>query len=103
MTKDEILKSLRGAKAHIRKFGWTQRLYGDKKSSCCAVGAMVVGAGLRPKDICPVELPDVENAFKKANGFTGTVESWNDQYGRTKAQVIAALDKTIAAVKARKH
>lgn len=94
MTKREFVKRLRKARALVVR-GWWQGAWSnfaerpDGNPDCfCAWGALAE-AGLRDY---VTEYPD---------GETVGLVTWNDRPGRTKAEVVAMFDNSIAALTAR--
>ena len=92
-TKDFIAK-LRRARTLIAS-GWTQHTYRSLTGCYCAMGAMLQA------DI-------QENGFRisrcrsrRTDTPAGKLIEWNDRPGRTKREVLAMFDNSIAALEAR--
>lgn len=92
----------------IELFGWRQHDDGDPKVGFCLMGAAryaVVGSRGLPVGPQHGELMAVTTALRKAIDKTksrdryaySSIVHWNDVRGRTKTQVLALLDRAIAA------
>jgi hypothetical protein len=101
MTTLEILK---GARAKVAQ-GWCQHAY--------ALNSLGVSVGVKDEDACRwcpagavIALGDFDenqnayDALLAAAEWPGApmVTEWNDQKGRTQAEVLAAFDKAIASL-----
>lgn len=91
---------LQAAIDHLRQVSWLQGRNFDRAGNCCAWGAMIYvtsghdGDSGESIDRCA----DMGRTFKRAMG--DDVVTYNDADGRTKEQVIAALEETLAKLKA---
>lgn len=84
---------LRIAKDRIVRLGWCQ---GDENA---CHGETLTGprcAATAFMSVVPVDHP-IYDLFKKANGITTSIGTWNDAPERTLEDVLAAYDKAIAA------
>lgn len=88
---------LKAAADRLEKDGWTQYVYSDF-GSCCAAGAVNVVTS----DGTPSELYDRARKFNSRSSIAmgifhrmtgGDIATYNDQPGRTAAQVIAKIRK----------
>lgn len=90
MSSAAFITKLRQARALVAK-GWTRGEWrsGERGRYCyCAWGALSQ-VGLHPEDY-QVIAPDGSNL--------GGIVTWNDAEGRTKAEVVAMFDNSIAAL-----
>lgn len=84
----------------IKEHGWIQKGFGDADRGYCVLGAIRVAHGLNPNpDTCDITKESFYPVVKhlatvigalNANG-NPSIMHWNDQAGRTKEEVIAAL------------
>lgn len=99
-----VVKVLRKARALVAK-GWTQGTYARSKSGrpvkhlgraaarFCAIGALDVAAHSSGDRFT---YSDARDALRQAVGVH-LLPEWNDESGRTKADVLAAFDRAIRA------
>lgn len=92
---------LRGAKGVLQRQGWLQGGYGtvdgpvDLLGACAvACGAKHLGAGSAALDAEQIVVPYLREVI----GLH--VSPWNDTFGRTLDEVIAAIDRAIALAEA---
>ncbi len=95
MTRTEFLKKLRRARALIAA-GWTQGAYAI--SGCyCAQGALTkAGIGERTFRL------HIDGQSLHPMVSTSALIEWNDTHGRTKEDVLAMFDASIAALRSPK-
>lgn len=77
------------AAQYIRKFGWAQRTAIEDDGRVCVVGALY--------RVCPKGTLDDDARFfrqflEKREGWKEDAPAWNDKRGRTKEEVVAALE-----------
>lgn len=96
----QTTKDLQAAIDHLHQVGWVQGRNFDRVGNCCAWGAMIyVTSGGRDAAMDSIDrCADMGRTFKQAMGVD--VVNYNDADGRTKDQVIAALEETLAKLKA---
>lgn len=86
-------RTLLRAADYIRNNGWCQGSYynfgSDGKTAVCMLGAIVKVENLRERDLSEKH-PAVAGLLKYVG--TPTVPAYNDVLGRTKEEVIAALE-----------
>lgn len=83
-------RTLLRAADYIRNNGWCQDSYYDTHSSAtCILGAIVKVENLRERDL-HAKHPVVNGSLKYLG--TPTIPAYNDAVGRTKEEVIAALE-----------
>ncbi len=81
---------LRRGAARIRRFGWIREHYGDRTYGFCAIGSMLARPDLYPPP--PPESSFLAAAIGVEGQRIGEVFAWNDYPGRTKEEVLAALE-----------
>lgn len=107
ITSFHVKNKLRQARAMIANTGWIQGSWDDCDGCCCALGGIriacktIIAQYGKPINVgysqSDFDLAmRTEEAFKKATGITDIIE-WNDHKDTTKAMVLAAFDKAIAA------
>jgi hypothetical protein len=75
----------------IRTYGWKQNDYGNKTEGFCILGALHCAGGSDPfwSAACPVILHQCD----LIQDYVGKLpDVWNDEPGRMKDEVIAALE-----------
>jgi hypothetical protein len=83
---DETGKVLMRAAEIVRERGWCQLDYEDDQGRVCAAGALYAASG--------DEWPYVAMGRRRLAASLGrAVETWNDVPGRTKEEVIEALER----------
>lgn len=90
----ETIQDLRNAIDYLKTHGWIQGYDFDDEGGCCAFGAIraVVGDDNRAFT-CEQARNRASNAARAFYRVTGTdMASYNDTLGRTKDQVINALE-----------
>jgi hypothetical protein len=93
MTTHEVLVKARNL---IGRDGWVQRDWGAPGGPRCAVGVISDSGGDGASRIT-ARRAVAEAAGVEDDGWGGAVITWNNAPGRTKAEVLAAFDKAIAA------
>lgn len=97
--QDEASRVLSRAADLLEEHGWVQRQYGDPVIGFCLVGA-IDWVTFGQTDIPPsgVEIFEIEaRLFRSINLDSGSLRDrnaltgWNDTWGRTKDEVVAAL------------
>lgn len=97
----QTITDLEATIAHLRGVGWVQGKNFNSKGDCCCWGAMIYAVSGRHIASAEESLDrtaDMGRAFKRVMGED--VVTYNDTDGRTKEQVIAALEDTLAKLKA---
>ena len=89
----DVHEVLVAARNLIDREGWTQNHYGRPGRGFCVYGAC--GAAEHGSALCGGYGP-AEDVMRKVLGAP-QLAAWNDTPGRTKAEVLAAFDKAIAA------
>lgn len=102
---------LDAAADYLERYGWCQRTPYDVSGAACATGALTATTDLNPKFNAP------QSTLALAAGLhalldepldcncgllscaSNTVQSWNDRAATTKDDVIAAMQKTAAALR----
>ena len=106
ITQFHVKNKLRQARARIANKGWTQGAWDNAEGCACALGAIRLSCNIiapygqtltydydhRDYDLAA----STEDHFKKVNHIFNIIE-WNDAVSTTKADVLAAFDKAIAA------
>lgn len=96
----QTIKDLQAAIDHLHQTGWLQGRNFNRTGDCCAWGAMIYVTSSNETD--PAEsmdrCTDMGRAFYRVVG-TGVVE-YNDVDGRTKADILAILEKVLTELKA---
>ena|SRR6266487_1341133 len=96
------LQALQRAKALLLTGGWQQGASGPAGGPHCIGAAVVDAIGLYEKvdgkfSPTTAQLQTRDAAFSRLNEVTwGSFISWNDAPGRTKEEVLSALDQAIA-------
>ena len=100
-TRAEVTAILRKAKELIEENGWIQRRSRASNGICLGAGMTdaadhVLGSyDVKTGGVYRHIFQEAVNALRKVNGISGAIFSWNDTRGRTKEEVLAALDKAI--------
>lgn len=90
---DPIVKVLTNAKAVLLTRGWCQNRAVNDKGNVCLAEALAIACEDSPdQEKLFVEVSEVMCQFMNKRYIT----DWNDQEGRTKENVLEALDKAIA-------
>lgn len=97
----QTIEDLQATIKHLNNTGWVQGKNFNSKGDCCCWGAMIYAVSGRR--VATVEesidrTADMGRAFKRVIGED--VVSYNDRDGRTKADVIQALEETLAKLTA---
>lgn len=104
-----VKETLIAAKELLIKNGWcqgTMRNSRSDKSSFCLVGAInhVLASDVErmnwtwdDEEFSMSVLISIRNVIKQFKPNNSSIVDWNDTHGRTKAEVIAILDKAIAS------
>jgi hypothetical protein len=106
ITKFHVKNKLRQARATIANKGWTQGTWDNIDGCACTLGAIRLAC----KIIAPYGQPTkieynqqdydlamrTEDHFKQVTGINNIID-WNDDPNTTRAEVLAAFDKAIAA------
>ena len=85
---------LNGAADLIERDGWTQHQYRGPNGEHCVTDALMRAAGTQPGDSgAPGALVLYSSASLTlaVEVHEGRLPIWNDEFGRTKAEVVAAL------------
>jgi len=114
MTDSQLLTDLRATREFLTKESWGQKTYYDSNTGCyCVLGAM--SRALCPTAFEPFDLgvgSELMQRYERARDALGKVVEpgsnlaglsiafWNDAPGRTKEEILATLDRTIAQVEA---
>jgi hypothetical protein len=97
----QTIADLGNAIEYLDTHGWTQGLDFDGKGGCCAFGAVRGAVGDDNSEFTSVLTRDrcsnVARAFYRVIGVEMT--TFNDMQGRTKAQVINAMQTVIQALR----
>jgi hypothetical protein len=100
----EVQLSLIAARDLIKN-GWCQQSYKKElknETRYCVLGALHYAtlADAYPNHLNSSELLDqIKTVFATAAGITaGHIESWNDERGRQKSEVLAAFDRAIRSI-----
>lgn len=89
VTETEASRILRAAAAHLNLYGWCQNQLKDGLSACL-VGAVYAAVGdMMPSDEIQAEL----NRRVRLSIGRENIGAWNDVPGRTKEEVIDALNR----------
>ena len=98
----QTIEDLANSINYLREHGWTQGKNFNLRGDCCAWGAVIasvegVGAGLNRMAEAQVErTSNVARAFYRFHQVD--IVAYNDAEGRTKDQVIRALEATLDAL-----
>ncbi len=94
----EHLKTvLVNARNKIAEHGWCQGKTKNEVGCYCIVGSIIyAGLEINPKITSVIHETDFVLQVNKIDERTYSLAKWNDEPGRTKEEVIAALDKAIA-------
>lgn len=93
----QTIQDLADAIDYLHTHGWTQGYDFDGKGACCAFGAIrgVTGDD-NPQFVSEVTRDRCSNAARAFYRFFGVdITTYNDAEGRTKAQMIRALQSVI--------
>ena len=85
---DGAAKILLDAADHIERHGWCQNVYTNGLGDVCIMGTLL--QVVQWPDYLEGRAKEVFPRLKKYLGVT-RVDDWNDEPGRTKEQVVAAL------------
>jgi hypothetical protein len=105
----QVAADLRAAAEVLRRDGWTQRSYHSDNGCHCALGAIAIVTGYHdmkrgprsggdwPELGCmvggrPGSAAEWLGEFLNGHPSASVVVDWNDKYGRTADEVIAALE-----------
>ena len=92
----DVARDLRAAAEVLERDGWTQGVYGDERGCRCQAGAMIVAVSGQPWMSLTSLTPEQFGRWTTAERFfhrflDAEPMGWNDEPGRTAAEVIAAL------------
>lgn len=90
--------ALRRTAQVLRERGWCQGEFASEYGECCVIGALRVAFGSLPTQLCMSgeDYYEARSALIAAvvDGEIDCVADWNDTPGRTKDEVISALEST---------
>lgn len=107
ITQFHVKNKLRQARAQIAKKGWAQGTWDTLDGCACALGAIRLACKIIHPFGSPITAIEwtqqdydlsmrTEDHFKKVNNLSNII-AWNDAASTTKADVLKAFDKAIAA------
>ena len=96
--RTETVRVLLSAKALLESDGWGQGLYFGPAGPCLVGACLVANGGDQPGDIFDDNvwrsvMATLHESLSVAEG--DSLSMWNDKPGRTKAQVIALLERAV--------
>lgn len=97
----QTIKDLEATIDHLRQADWVQGRNFTSSGACCTWGAMIYvtsGSQIDPIEQSIDRMADMGRAFKQV--MDADVVTYNDTEGRTKTQVIEAVQKTLNALRA---